>query len=96
MASRRNLKKDIQYIYSELLSECFTLSMLFPDIKKEESEAIFNKILVNNNDFIKRVSKTDGKCNSKIVKTYYRKLVTDLLTDASNISKELQQLHKNS
>ena len=51
MASRRNLKKDIQYIYSELLSECFTLSMLFPDIKKEENEAIFNKILVNNNDF---------------------------------------------
>jgi hypothetical protein len=92
MASRKALKKDINYLYSELLTECFKLSIVSPADNHEKIEVLFNKIFLSSNDFIIRAGKPDGKDNPKLVKAYYRKLGQDLLNDVMSISKELEEL----
>lgn len=94
MASRRALKKDINYLYSELLTECFKLSIISPKENHDKIEVLFNKIFLSSNDFIIRAGKPDGKDNPKLVKAYYKKLGQDLLNDVMGISKELEDLDK--
>lgn len=94
MASRRALKKDINYLYSELLTECFKLSIISPKENHDKIEVLFNKIFLSSNDFIIRAGKPDGKDNPKLVKAYYKKLGQDLLNDVMGISKELDELDK--
>jgi hypothetical protein len=59
MASRKALKKDINYLYSELLTECFKLSLASPADNHEKIEVLFNKIFLSSNDFIIRAGKPD-------------------------------------
>jgi hypothetical protein len=92
MASRRALKKDINYLYSELLTECFILSIIGPKDNHEKFETLFNKIFSNCNELIKRAGTPDGKDNPKLVKAYYKKLGQDLLNDVMTISNELEEL----
>ena len=94
MASRRALKKDNNYLYSELLTECFKLSIISPKENHDKIEVLFNKIFLSSNDFIIRAGKPDGKDNPKLVKAYYKKLGQDLLNDVMGISKELDELDK--
>ena len=92
MASRKALKKDINYLYSELLTECFKLSIVSSADNHEKIEVLFNKIFLSSNDFIIRAGKPDGKDNPKLVEAYYRKLGQELLNDVMSISKELEEL----
>ena len=40
MASIRNIKKDIDYLISEVISDCCTFMALYPDKKQEEALAL--------------------------------------------------------
>jgi hypothetical protein len=42
MANIRNLKKDINYVTSELVVECFTYNFLFPEKSQDELAAIIS------------------------------------------------------
>ena len=55
MASRKNLKKVIGYISSELLSQAVYVA-LNSERDAAEWNALFEKILVLNNDYVARVS----------------------------------------
>lgn len=94
MASRRNLKKDIVYLYSELLTECFTISYLVPQCNQEKADALVAKIITNSYEFVKRAGRYDAKNNPKLVKAYYKKLGEDLLQDVLSIGKEIEGLSK--
>jgi methyltransferase-like protein len=92
MASRKALKKDINYLYADLLTECFKLSAICSEDKQEKIEVLFSKIIYSCNDFIIRAGKPDGKNNRQLVKAYYRKLGQDLLNDVLEISKDLEDI----
>jgi hypothetical protein len=94
MASRRDLKKDISYLYADLLTECFTISCLSPTCDIEKADALIDKIATNCIQFIKRAGRYDAKNNPALVKAYYKKLGADLLQDVLNIGKELEELSK--
>ena len=94
MASRRAFKKDIQYLYAELLTECFTLPVLFPQVEEAKVDALMNKILQNCHGFVQKAGHPNGVDNPKLVKQYYKKIGEDLLKDVLDITKELEQLHQ--
>lgn len=94
MASRRDLKKDITYLYSELLTECFTISALCPNCNQEKADALIEKIVRNSYEYTQRAGHYDGKNNPKLVKAYYKKLGQDLLQDVLGIGKEIEELSK--
>jgi hypothetical protein len=92
MASVRELKKDIDYLVYEVISDCFVFSGLHPDIKSDELSAIISDAVDFRNDLIARVNNPDGKDNPKIVKTYYKSVQKDLLTGVDKLFSRLSEM----
>jgi hypothetical protein len=94
MASIRELKKDIDYMIYEVISDCFVFSGLHPDIKSDELSLIISDAVNFRNDLISRVNKPDGKDNPKIVKGYYKSIEKDLLAGVDKLFNRLSEMTK--
>ena len=81
MASIKELKKDIDFLASELISECYFRMMMIENADNSALAATVSKALNFRNEFINRANHPDGKENAKVVKAYYRKgYATDVET----------------
>jgi hypothetical protein len=94
MASVRELKKDIDFLIYEVISDCFVFSGLHPDSKADEVSAIISDAIDFRNDLIARVNNPDGKDNPKIIKAYYKLLEKDLLTGVDKLFNRLSEMTK--
>lgn len=56
MANKRNLKKIINYICSDLFSECIATSLYSDKKKQEEVNAILASIIILQRNYICRIS----------------------------------------
>lgn len=73
MASRRELKKNINYIAGELFMECLVNSLYVPGTDKAKADELMGKILSMQDEFISRISHTEPGN----VKGYYKKFRSD-------------------
>lgn len=96
MANKRNLKKELNFITSELYSECLFIKFYEKDIDSEKADALLNKIVNTQKDFASRINHTDGKDNPKLVKKYYDSLIADLDKAIGEIIDEIEQLRNTS
>lgn len=94
MANVRNLKKDIDYLLFEVISDCFVFSSLHPDNNSEKLAVIINDAVELRNDLIARVNNPDGKHNPKIIKAFYKSLEKDLMTGVDKLFTRLSDLSK--
>jgi len=94
MASIRELKKDIDYLIYEVISDCFVFSGLHPELKTDELSAIISDAVDFRNDLISRVNNPDGKDNPKIVKAYYKSVEKDLLSGVDKLFSRLSEMTK--
>jgi hypothetical protein len=94
MASVRGLKKDIDSLIFEVISDCFVYSGVHPDNKSDEVSAIISDAVNFRNDLIARVNNPDGKDNPKIVKAYYKSVEKDLISGADKLFNRLSSLSK--
>jgi hypothetical protein len=92
MASVRVLKKDIDFLVFEVISDCFTYSGLHPDNQTDEVSAIISDAVNFRNDLIARVNNPDGKDNPKILKAYYKAVEKDLLTGVDKLFDRLSSV----
>ncbi len=92
MASIRELKKDIDFLVFEVISDCFAYSSIHPDNKSDELSAIITDAVNFRNDLIARVNNPDGKDNPKILKAFYKTLEKDLLTGVDKLFDRLSAL----
>ena len=80
MASIRTLKKDINFLASELVTQAYMNQMLF----KEDDEKL-EKDVINALDFrtnlLSKVNHVDGKDNPKMVKSYFSKLRKEMVAE---------------
>ena len=82
MAKRRTLKKNINYICSELFAECVALTHYKVDIKQEDVDNVMTRI------FGSRISHTEPGN----VKGFYKKLRMDFNAQVSDIVSTISQL----
>ena len=94
MASVRELKKDIDYLVFEVISDCFVFQGIHPDHKSDELTAIISDAVNLRNDLIARVNNPDGKDNPKIVRAYYKAVGKDLLAGVDSLFTRLSKLTK--
>jgi hypothetical protein len=94
MASVRGLKKNIDSLVFEVISDCFVYSGVHPDNKSDEVTAIITDAVSFRNDLIARVNNPDGKDNPKIVKAYYKSVEKDLISGVDKLFKRLSSLPK--
>jgi hypothetical protein len=92
MASIRELKKDIDYLVFEVISDCFVYSNVHPDNKTDELTALISDAVEFRNDLIVRVNNPDGKDNPKIVKAYYKAVQKDLLSGVDKLFEKLSSI----
>ena len=81
MASRRNLKKNVNYIAGELFSECLVNSMFVPGTDKVKADELMNEILLMQTDFVSRISHTEPGN----VKGFYKKFHVDFNAKVNEI-----------
>ena len=59
MASRKELKKNINYIAGELFTECLVNSLCVPGTDKQKADELMAEILKMQDEFISRISHTE-------------------------------------
>ncbi|MCU4177423.1 hypothetical protein [Carboxylicivirga sp. N1Y90] len=92
MASIKELKKDINFLASELVTEAYIKEMLKDDVNSDQLAQILVKAMIYRNELIKRANHPDGKDNPKLVKAYYTKLRKDMMEQFMAISEETNKL----
>jgi hypothetical protein len=94
MASVKNLKKDIDNLIFEVISDCLIFTGLHPDHKEEDISGIITDAVTLRNDLIARANNPDGKDNPKIVKKHYQAIKADLLTGVDQLCSRLSTIPK--
>lgn len=73
MASRRELKKNVNYIAGELFMECLVNSLYVPGTDKAKADKLMAEVLEMQDEFVSRISHTEPGN----VKGFYKKLRED-------------------
>ncbi len=82
MASVKKLKKDVDLVMSLALSDCFYVLEYNSKVDDKAVMEIAAGIILKHRELRIRINHADGKDNPKLVKQYYKKLVSDLLAGA--------------
>ena len=94
MASIRELKKDIDYLVFEVISDCFVYAGLHPDNKASEVSGIVNDAVSLRNDLIARVNKPVVKDEPKLVREHFKAVQNDLVAGVDKLFDQLSSLTK--
>ncbi len=89
MASIRRIKKDIDYLVGEALSDCYTFMYLFPDKKHDEAVAVIQDTVNLRNELIARTRKVEGKA-----RTHFKAIFEDLLKGIDSLFNRISELTK--
>lgn len=89
MASRRELKKNVNYIAGELFSECLINSLYVPGTDKTKADALMGEILGMQDEFISRISHTEPGN----VKGFYKKFGSDFNAKVDEIIDAIAKLN---
>lgn len=88
MASRKALKKNVNYITGELFSECIINNLYIPGTDKQKADELMSKILKMQDEFVSRISHTEPGN----VKGYYKKFRSDFNARVDEIIDEMGKL----
>ena len=91
MANRRTLKKGIQLVTSDLITESYINYLMLKKMDNAGFDAIVEKIADINNDFLARVNHPNGTKEPKLVKAYYKNLIADFNKEVDQIIEKLNK-----
>ncbi|MCJ7820887.1 MAG: hypothetical protein MUP53_06765 [Bacteroidales bacterium] len=94
MANLRDLKKDIDYLFFEFISDCFMFTSLHTGNKRAEVENLIEEAVEMRNEFFDRVNNPAGKDNPKLIKEYYGDLRRDLFEKVDGYFEKLSTISK--
>ena len=84
MASVKNLKKDINYVLSDIIEECYLWQMLQEDPKKaDKAEKIIDEAILTFDELIEKVHNKEienKKAHFKAISAELEKKATSLLS----------------
>ena len=89
MANKRDLKRTINYITSELFAECVAASLYNGKPDQNEVDGILSAIVMTNTDFIKRVSHPEPGLKQN---AYYKQLIIDFNKQTSELIDQIGNL----
>jgi len=92
MASIRRLKKDVDYLVSELVIDCLSYVNLHTKADKDEAFKIIEEALSVRTQVRDLANHPDGKDNPKLVKTHYREAIAKLIKSVEDGYAALEKL----
>ncbi len=91
MASRRNLKKDLNYLTGEVISDCFAYMFFNPDKNQDKVVNIIEDTASSRNEIIAKISQAKIEKDPKKVKAYFREIKKSM---ADSVDQSFQNLSK--
>jgi hypothetical protein len=89
MASIKNLKKDINFVLSDIIEECYLWQLLQEDPKNaDKAEKIIDDAILTFDELIEKVNKKDIENK----KAHFRAISADLETKATKLLANLEKL----
>ena len=85
MASRRELKKNVNYIAGELFTEC----LIIPGTDKAKADELMAEVLKMQDEFVSRISHTEPGN----VKGFYKKFRVDFNAKVNEIIEAIGKLN---
>lgn len=92
MASVRELKKDINFLASELITEAYIKQLVKDDVDNDKVAEVMVKAIEFKNELIARANHPDAKDNRKMVRAYYQNLRKDMMEKFLSISNDTNAL----
>ncbi len=92
MATVRRLKKEIEFMSSQLIGDCIDFLETFDDKKDTTMLSIIEEAVQLNNNMLDRACHPDGKDNPQLVKAHYRQLKTDFIKGLDQVYGKLEGL----
>ena len=93
MSSLRLLKKDIDYLVEELVSDCY-LSVYFHSEKEEAIVALMSEVMSFRNDIFERINNPAEKNNSKLLKKHFAQIRLETFSKIDESFEKLSVLCK--
>lgn len=90
MASIRKLKKDINYVAFELLTEIFTFKHFHEELEDKKFDQIIKKVVSKRDELMNRVNQYDGDKGTSSYKQYFNKIREEMI-ELLLITEELSQ-----
>ena len=88
MSNKRDLKRNVNYVCSELFSEVVAASM-YSKVSDEDVKALLASILVIHNDYVRRVSHVEPGMKPKV---FFKNLTTSFNKQVSEIVDQVVSL----
>ena len=82
MAKKRELKRSIDYVCSDLFAEAVAAALYGKKINKENLDALLTMILSIHSDFIRRISHPEPGLSAK---AYYKAIINDFNTQINEV-----------
>lgn len=92
MAKKREIKKDIEYLVSEVVSDCYAYLYINGDKNRDKVIDIISKAVDKRNEMIQRINNPSKEHNSKQLKAYYKTIYNEMLESVDAAFTELSKL----
>lgn len=92
MASKKELKKDINYLSYELLNECYTYKNYHPEADNKKIDEIISNIIKKRNDLIHQANHPEENTSKSSLKEHYKKIIQDCNENFISILDKLNEL----
>lgn len=93
MASIRRLKKEIEFLSSQVIGDSIDFIQTFNG-KELEAMAVVDEIVALHNSTVDKINNPDGKDNQKLVKEFYRQLKKQYIEGINESYQRLESLIK--
>ncbi len=92
MASKKHLKKDLNFLIDEVIGTCLMHQTLNKGKKEKELDEIINEMLIFREEMLEKVNKPNISETDNNMRTYYRNLYSDLLKKVNNTFDKLNEM----
>ena len=91
MASKKNLKKDIDYLVTDVILDCYECMEEHPEKDFSVYEEIINEIIVVKDTLLERINNYDTEAHGKS-RSYFQEIKKDLVKSIHAAHEKLIQL----
>lgn len=94
MANKKNLKKDVDFLVSEVVSDCYTFMLIHGEKNRDKALSIVETMLEKRNELITRINNPENKHDAKAVKAHYKAIQEDLMVAVDDCFTKLSEITK--
>ena len=94
MASVKGLKKEIDYLSTQIIADCIDFLNKFEDTNNTTILSIIDEAVSLNNTMLDRISHPVKSDNPKLVKDHYRKIRTEFIKELDRSYGKLEAMIK--